>query len=193
MALPDIEYVVFPRSVVHLFGQRAPGYRIYSRSGGIDDYRSWVHALAEHVGLVLSSGEAATYLGITRAAVWRRMNQGKLTTFNFYLAPIEVNGDLVVKSLDACVPLKELRQWHDFRQARKDELERLDREEEEQERAEDQRRVLEEEERERRMEEEETEEEKAIREDEEKMNLERIEFEKSLLEQQQKKKKQKAK
>lgn len=128
MDLPDIKHVTFPRSIASHFGKRTPGHRYYDRYGEIDDYRSWVHALAEHVGLVLSSGEAATYLGITRISIWRWVNQGKLSSFNFSLCEKIGDKNLRIRSLDACIPLSELRQWHELRLARKADIERMEQE-----------------------------------------------------------------
>lgn len=131
MARPDIKHIALPRGIAPRFGKRTPGHRYYELYGGIEDYRAWLHDLAEHVGLVLSTGEAATYLGIARVSVWRWVNEGKLSSFNFVLSEEITSRTLRIRSLDACIPLSELRQWHELRLARKEDAERMKQEAEE--------------------------------------------------------------
>ena len=127
----DFEYVAFPRSAADIFCKRTPFRRIYKKQGGADEYRAWVDALAEHVGPVLSTGEAAVYVGVTRAAVWKRMNSGHLTAFCFSLQVSDGKKAKRLSDMDVCMVLSELRQWRDFRVARKAEIERMEQEEKE--------------------------------------------------------------
>lgn len=168
MILPEIKYVAFPRSAAEIFGTRQTLTRIYNKSGIVEEYRVWLQAIADYVGLVLSSGEAANYVGVTPAAVWKRMTAGKLTAFNFELhSPVGKYGKAeFIESVDACLPFSELQQWRELRQAHQEERARLSQEEAKRMECEE--------------EETETAEERAIRENEERIERERIEFEESL-------------
>jgi len=126
MELPEIKYASFPRAANEFFGDHLDEQRIYEKHGGKEEFRSWVDALAEYIGPVVTVGNAAGYVGVSRAAVYKRLHGGKLTAFSFIFEDTG-SGD---SSTDMCVPLSELRRWRELRTSAIEELKRQIAEEE---------------------------------------------------------------
>src|SRR5919204_2154473 len=85
MANSSFGFVPIPPALEHLVGIAATGTRIYRSKGDQTALRHWLDGLCHHIGPCLSPGSAALYIGVSRAAVHKRMHAGGLTAFCFYL------------------------------------------------------------------------------------------------------------
>ena len=61
------------------------GTRTYRAKGDHRAMRTWFDAICEHAGPCVSPGGAAVYAKVSRAAVYKRMKAGGLTTFCFHI------------------------------------------------------------------------------------------------------------
>lgn len=79
-------HVVLTDALKAAIGKADSGTRIYRAEGDRNDYIRWWETLVRHFprGLV-SPGGACPYAGVSRAAVHRAMQQGRLTVFAFHL------------------------------------------------------------------------------------------------------------
>ena len=75
--------LVIPSAFEHLMGVPDEGTRIYRAEGNQAQMRRWFDALWHHIGPCLSPGGVALYAKVSRAAVYKRMKAGSLTTFCF--------------------------------------------------------------------------------------------------------------
>ncbi len=80
----DFPYVGIKPGLKQVIGKKAPGTRMYKASGTQEDYVAWFDAIIRHVGPCVSPGGAAARAHVTRAAVYKRMKEGRITAFMFY-------------------------------------------------------------------------------------------------------------
>lgn len=88
----DFPYIEIKPALKRIIGEKLPGTRTYKAAGTQKEYAAWFDALVQYVGPCVSPGGAAARAHVTRAAVYKRMKQGRITAFLFY-AP-EDNTDL---------------------------------------------------------------------------------------------------
>jgi hypothetical protein len=74
-------YVDVPMEFLPFAGKADSGKRIYRKYGSEADNAAWFDAALKFVGPVVSPGGAAMYARVSRAAVNKRLNSGKLTAF----------------------------------------------------------------------------------------------------------------
>ena len=84
----DFPYVEIKPWLKQVIGEKTPGTRMYKASGTQEDYVAWFDAIIRHVGPCVSPGGAAARAHVTRAAVYKRMKEGRITAFMFY-APVD--------------------------------------------------------------------------------------------------------
>ena len=115
----DFPYVEIKPGLKRVIGEKDPGTRMYKASGTQEEYVTWFDAIMRHVGPCVSPGGAAARAHVTRAAVYKRMKEGRITAFMFY-AP-EDNKDLpkILRifrkpSVPYCyIPISECQAWGD--------------------------------------------------------------------------------
>jgi hypothetical protein len=79
-------FVVVPSELRGIVGDPTPGTRIYRREGSHDDCGVWFEAIHKQLeGVGLSPGGVAMYVPVSRAAVHKRIKEGKLTAFTFHI------------------------------------------------------------------------------------------------------------
>jgi hypothetical protein len=82
----DFPFVVVPPELRGIVGEPAPGTRIYRSEGSHDDCGAWFEAIHKHLdGVGLSPGGVSMYVPVSRAAVHKRIKDGKLTAFTFHI------------------------------------------------------------------------------------------------------------
>lgn len=117
MGRMDIEYVEIPERVLREVGEPDPGTRLYRQIGRRTEHNRWWDAVGEicdGTGVV-SPGGASMFAPVTRAAVYKRLKEGRLTAFVFHWAPkgkrwtiremLNEAGEFVF------IPVIELRRW----------------------------------------------------------------------------------
>jgi hypothetical protein len=97
-AFPFIE---IPDSLKKNIGKPIPDTRLYRAVGTREDMIKWISVINEICGKEghVSPGGVAAMVGVSRAAVHKRMKEGRLTAFNFYLVK-EVKILFKFKTLD---------------------------------------------------------------------------------------------
>ena len=109
-------YVVVPPEALEAVGQPDPGTRIYRAEGPEGASGPWFELVQDIAGPCVSPGGARMFAPVTRAAVNKRMKDGKLTAFFFYVTK-ERAGILFGKPRKArelaygYVPVSELKAW----------------------------------------------------------------------------------
>jgi hypothetical protein len=80
-------FIAVPQELRKIVGEPTPGTRIYRREGTLAECGLWFETLGEHYkgDVGLSPAGASMFVPVTRAAVHKRMREGKLTGFTFYV------------------------------------------------------------------------------------------------------------
>ena len=121
MSTPQFPYVEIPKEVASVVGECDDGTRIYRKEGPEEDSGYWFEAIEDIVGKAVSPGGISMFCPVTRAAVHKRMKEGRLSAFLFHSTEIKTNwfGKKRVKreSPYILIPVSEAKAW-------KEELER---------------------------------------------------------------------
>ncbi|HUL51100.1 MAG TPA: hypothetical protein VLU94_00815 [Candidatus Nitrosotalea sp.] len=85
--LIQFPFVEVPKELRPIVGEPTPHTRAYRREGTYDQCREWYEALGEHFDgdVGLSPSGVSMFVPVTRAAVHKRIREGKLTAFAFYV------------------------------------------------------------------------------------------------------------
>lgn len=67
-----------------IIGEPIPGTHMYRREGAEDEIPYWTDIIFQMIGPCLSPGGAAQYVGVSRAAVHKRLKEGGLIGYFFY-------------------------------------------------------------------------------------------------------------
>ena len=97
----DFPFVEIPDKFKKVIGKAIPGTRLYRAVGTREDMIKWISVVNDICGDEghVSPGGVAAMVGVSRAAVHKRMKEGRLTAFNFYLV-VEVKILFKFKTLD---------------------------------------------------------------------------------------------
>ena len=79
----EFPFVHVPTELYAVFGEPVPGTRIFRRAGPQEEIAYWQDAVFDTFGSAVSPGGAAGYAQVSRAAIHKRMKDGKLTCFLF--------------------------------------------------------------------------------------------------------------
>lgn len=85
MAPETAHLVEVPEEIRHVFGDCIPETRMYQASGPEGTSGPWFEAVCEIAGRCVSPGGASMFAPVSRAAVHKRVKEGKLTAFCFYV------------------------------------------------------------------------------------------------------------
>jgi len=78
-------FVEIPEELERIVGKRDPGTRMYRRDGSQEESSVWFDLLTEIIGPSVSPGGVGMYCPVSRAAVYKRINEGKLSIFLFHV------------------------------------------------------------------------------------------------------------
>jgi hypothetical protein len=78
-------FVQIPEELEAIVGKRDPGTRIYRRDGSQEESSVWFDLLTEIIGPSVSPGGVGMYCPVSRAAVYKRIKEGKLSIFLFHV------------------------------------------------------------------------------------------------------------
>jgi hypothetical protein len=82
MAFP---FVMVPRELLPIIGKTNEGARVYRRDGSQEESAAWFDALTEIAGPTVSPGGVGMYCPVSRAAVYKRVKEGRLSMFLFHV------------------------------------------------------------------------------------------------------------
>jgi hypothetical protein len=81
----DFPFVEIPEKLLAVVGSREPGTHIYRRDGSQEESSVWFDLLTEIIGPSVSPGGLGMYCPVSRAAVYKRIQEGKLSIFLFHV------------------------------------------------------------------------------------------------------------
>lgn len=84
MAL-EISYVEVNPKNYPVLGAPDSGLRIYRREGIREEMAEWFDKVCEVAGAVVSPGGGIIYANVSRAGIYKAINEGRLTAFGFHI------------------------------------------------------------------------------------------------------------
>jgi len=87
MPFIQFPFIEVPRELLPIVGEPTPGTRAYRREGTFKECGEWFEFLADYYkgDVGLSSGGVIMFVPVSRAGVHKRIKEGKLTAFFFYV------------------------------------------------------------------------------------------------------------
>jgi len=108
-------FVEIPPEFEPLIGTREEGKRIYRKDGSQEDSAAWFDLLTEIIGPSVSPGGVGMYCPASRAAVYKRIKQGKLSIFLFHVTHRKTTlfgkNKILRENPYGYVPVSEARAW----------------------------------------------------------------------------------
>ena len=83
-------FIEVPKELRKIVGEPTPGTRAYRREGTHEECGQWLEALGEHYkgDVGLSPSGVSMFVPVLRAGVHKRIKDGKLTAFFFYITKV---------------------------------------------------------------------------------------------------------
>jgi hypothetical protein len=81
----EFPFVSIPVELEPIIGKRDSGTHIYRRDGSQEESAAWFEMLTEIIGPSVSPGGVGMYCPVSRAAVYKRIKEGKLSIFLFHV------------------------------------------------------------------------------------------------------------
>src|ERR1035437_4888419 len=83
----EFPFINVPPEALPIVGEPTPGTRFYRREGSDEEYGEWIEAIGRFFqgDVGLSPGGVAMFVPVSRAAVHKRLREGRLTGFAFYV------------------------------------------------------------------------------------------------------------
>src|SRR5438309_11692087 len=81
----EFPFVSIPADLETIIGKREAGTHIYRRDGSQEESAAWFEMLTEIIGPSVSPGGVGMYCPVSRAAVYKRIKEGKLSIFLFHV------------------------------------------------------------------------------------------------------------
>jgi len=81
----EFPFVKIPEELHSIVGRPDPETRIYRRDGSQEESAVWFDAITEVIGPSVSPGGVGMYCPVSRAAVYKRIKEGKLSIFLFHV------------------------------------------------------------------------------------------------------------
>lgn len=85
MQRQSFPFVEIPDDLKHVFGEALPNTRLYERDGSEEEAGAWFEALTAVAGSTVSPGGGSMFAPVSRPAVHKRIKEGNLTAFYFYV------------------------------------------------------------------------------------------------------------
>ena len=115
MATTQFPFVKIPQEISSVVGECDEGTRMYRREGSEEEAGYWFEAMEEIIGTAVSPGGVSMFCPVTRAAVHKRIREGRLSAFLFHTTEIKKNwfGKKRVhrESPYILVPISEAKAW----------------------------------------------------------------------------------
>ena len=81
----EFPFVKIPREMEAAIGKPDPGTHMYRKDGSQEESAAWFDLLTELIGPSVSPGGVGMYCPVSRAAVYKRIKEGKLSIFLFHV------------------------------------------------------------------------------------------------------------
>ena len=111
----DFPFVVIPNELQSIVGIQDPGTRIYRRDGSQEESAVWFDAITDMIGPSVSPGGVGMYCPVSRAAVYKRIKEGKLSIFLFHVTHRKTTlfgkNKILRENPYGYVPVSEARAW----------------------------------------------------------------------------------
>lgn len=111
----DFPFVQIPAEALTFIGERDGTSHVYRKEGSQEESAAWFDALHEIIGQSVSPGGVGMYCPVSRAAVYKRIKEGKLSLFLFHVTRRKTalfGGKKVVReSPYGFIPVSEARAW----------------------------------------------------------------------------------
>ena len=108
-------FIVVPEKLHSVFGAPVPGTHLYQKEGPQEETSYWTDAVFSVAGPCVSPGGVMMYAPVSRAAVHKRLKEGKLTGFFFTITHRKRNFfglDLSTRELAlGYIPISECKAW----------------------------------------------------------------------------------
>ena len=115
MSTDSFPFVEIPEEVASVVGERDEGTRMYRREGSEEESGFWFEAMEDIIGKAVSPGGVSMFCPVSRAAVHKRMMEGRLSAFLFHTKEIKTNWfgkkRVIRKSPYILVPVSEAKAW----------------------------------------------------------------------------------
>jgi len=109
--------VEIPDKLYPIVGEPDIGTRLYRRDGSQEEASVWFELLTEIIGPSVSPGGAGMYCPVSRAAVYKRVKEGKLSMFLFHVTwrktTLFGKNKILRDSPYGYIPVRELKAWRD--------------------------------------------------------------------------------
>jgi len=113
----DFPFIEIPEELYPIVGKPDPGTRLYRRDGSQEEASVWFELLTEIIGPSVSPGGAGMYCPVSRAAVYKRVKEGKLSMFLFHVTWRQTTlfgkNKILRENPYGYIPASELRAWRD--------------------------------------------------------------------------------
>lgn len=115
-----IKHIELPEELDGIAGQIDPGTRFYKKFDFKENFADWFDAINRYASNgegFLTPGTLALYANVSRAAVYKRIKEGRLTAFQFQVTEMYVDkngqttGRTVSKQTFCFIPMTECQQW----------------------------------------------------------------------------------
>lgn len=111
----DFPFVEISEELYSVLGKPDPGTRVYRRDGSQEESAAWYDLLHEVIGASVSPGGVGMICPASRAAVYKRMKEGKLSAFLFHVThrttTLFGENKILRESPYIYVPVSEARAW----------------------------------------------------------------------------------
>ncbi|MEN9663477.1 MAG: hypothetical protein RL324_2426 [Verrucomicrobiota bacterium] len=81
----EFPFVQIPAKDAKSVGKRDPETRVYRREGSREEVGEWFDTVLRITGPNVSPGGVCMYADVSRAAVYKAINEGRLTAFGFHV------------------------------------------------------------------------------------------------------------
>ncbi len=113
----DFPFVEIPMELYPIVGVPDPETRLYRRDGSQEEASVWFELLTEIIGPSVSPGGAGMYCPVSRAAVYKRVKEGKLSMFLFHVTwrktTLFGKNKILRQNPYGYIPASELKAWRD--------------------------------------------------------------------------------
>jgi len=111
----EFPFAEIPPELWPVVGKPDEGSRIYRREGSEEEAGVWFDALVDIIGNSVSPGGVGMYCPVSRAAVHKRIKEGRLSAFMFHVThrstTVFGKSRVLRASPYCCIPVSECKAW----------------------------------------------------------------------------------
>jgi hypothetical protein len=111
----SFRFVEIPPKMLPIIGERVGDSRVYEKEGPEEEAAPWYDALTGIIGPSVSPGGVGLYCPVSRAAVYKRITDGKLSMFKYTVTHRKTRlfggMKIVRESPYAFIPVSEAKVW----------------------------------------------------------------------------------